>query len=396
MLLALDSAGFDLAFALHCGDTILTHSAAGGRAQSARLFPELLDFLAQHRLSFADIRSLAVANGPGSFTGLRVGHAAFNGLALALNCALLGEDHFTLSWHGLPPALRCQRDTLLLLESQRAELYAQHWQAAGTPAAPPMLLTLPQVQDFLRAQKDPFYVAGNAALKLLQTAPAEILSREILPPEFLSAEFSPVQVLAQRGAAGLLKSAELLYVRAPDVSVPKIKPILDPDDLIKTLKINRPSSKAMPLSLRALTLTDAPWLAHLQAACFPDTPWDAPAFIKLLQLPSCCAWVLSAGDDPAAFILLQVAGDEAEIISLGVAPAQRGQGLGLHVLMLALAVLPDTVVQVHLEVAADNFFAQKIYAAAGFQLSGLRPAYYARADGSRQDAQRWLKRRGQG
>src|SRR5207248_779 len=53
-----------------------------GRTHAERLPAELLDLLQRHGRSLSDVNLLAVVAGPGSFTGLRVGMAAVQGLAI--------------------------------------------------------------------------------------------------------------------------------------------------------------------------------------------------------------------------------------------------------------------------------------------------------------------------
>lgn len=112
-------------------------------------------------------------------------------------------------------------------------------------------------------------------------------------------------------------------------------------------------------------------LAALHAACFPDA-WDATAITALLGTPGSFAFA-----HPDGFVLARVAGDEAEILTLAVAPSARGRGLGRALLQ---AVIRSTAEQgaasLFLEVGADNPAALALYAGLGFSKVGMRKAYY--------------------
>jgi ribosomal-protein-alanine N-acetyltransferase len=76
--------------------------------------------------------------------------------------------------------------------------------------------------------------------------------------------------------------------------------------------------------------------------------------------------------------------DEAELLSICLEEAARGQGaarrlLGQHLTELAAR----GVGQVFLEVEAGNLPALALYRRFGFHEVGERPAYYAHADGTR-------------
>lgn len=60
------------------------------REQAERLPGDLEALLSRESVSLADIDLLAVATGPGSFTGLRIGIATMQGLAMAIGTPLLG------------------------------------------------------------------------------------------------------------------------------------------------------------------------------------------------------------------------------------------------------------------------------------------------------------------
>src|SRR5581483_5517642 len=62
-------------------DVIEARAGDASRPHAERLPGEILTLLADHGLSVADVDVFAVASGPGSFTGLRIGIATIQGLA---------------------------------------------------------------------------------------------------------------------------------------------------------------------------------------------------------------------------------------------------------------------------------------------------------------------------
>jgi tRNA threonylcarbamoyladenosine biosynthesis protein TsaB len=64
---------------------LLEAAPISGGTFSAQLIPLLAELLTKHKLKKEDLGGFAVASGPGSFTGLRIGLAAVKGLAEILN-----------------------------------------------------------------------------------------------------------------------------------------------------------------------------------------------------------------------------------------------------------------------------------------------------------------------
>ena len=120
---------------------------------------------------------------------------------------------------------------------------------------------------------------------------------------------------------------------------------------------------------------DLEGLAALHRLCFPD-PWTGEALAALLAGPGTFAFHLQHG-----FILARVAGDEAEVLTLAVAPPARGQGLGRALLKAAMDEAHARGAQtMFLEVGADNPAALALYAGQGFVRVGGRKGYYNGAD----------------
>jgi tRNA threonylcarbamoyl adenosine modification protein YeaZ len=93
--LALDTTTAAGSAALVHNGRLLEMSAIDPSAPIATRVPgDLMGLLDRHRVSLTDINLVAVATGPGSFTGLRIGIAAMQGLALANAIPLIGVSSF--------------------------------------------------------------------------------------------------------------------------------------------------------------------------------------------------------------------------------------------------------------------------------------------------------------
>src|SRR5665213_1417123 len=108
--------------------------------------------------------------------------------------------------------------------------------------------------------------------------------------------------------------------------------------------------------IRALVPTELEALARIHAECFAEA-WDADALATLLAMPG--AFALLAQDENngvlLGFVMIRGAGDEAEIITLGVDPGRRQRGLGRALLAAGLSeAAARGSARLFLEVAADN------------------------------------------
>src|SRR5215472_19078673 len=88
LVLGIDTSGKSGGITLAEGDSesfhVLGSAPIAGGTFSAQLVPTLAALLESHSFAAKDIDGFAVASGPGSFTGLRVGLSAVKGLAEVL------------------------------------------------------------------------------------------------------------------------------------------------------------------------------------------------------------------------------------------------------------------------------------------------------------------------
>jgi tRNA threonylcarbamoyladenosine biosynthesis protein TsaB len=90
MLLALDTSTHISGIALFDGRLRAEVAWDSGRNHTAQILPQLDLLLGQSQIARGDLRAVAVARGPGSWSGLRVGMSIAKGICLAAGLPLLG------------------------------------------------------------------------------------------------------------------------------------------------------------------------------------------------------------------------------------------------------------------------------------------------------------------
>jgi ribosomal-protein-alanine N-acetyltransferase len=121
---------------------------------------------------------------------------------------------------------------------------------------------------------------------------------------------------------------------------------------------------------------DAAAITQLHATSF-QRGWGEDEIDRLLLDRSVVGHRVMIRRAMAGFILSRMAADEAEILSVAIAPARRGRGLARPLLDLHLRSLAGLGVRtVFLEVDETNLPALRLYGGSGFHEVGRRHAYY--------------------
>jgi tRNA threonylcarbamoyladenosine biosynthesis protein TsaB len=105
MLLAIDTSTAQVGVALIDGEQLAVETIWSSRVHhTVELAPAVAELMQRAGASMADLKAIAVAVGPGSFTALRVGLAMAKGLALARRLAILGVPTLDILAAGQPPS----------------------------------------------------------------------------------------------------------------------------------------------------------------------------------------------------------------------------------------------------------------------------------------------------
>lgn len=102
-VLAIDTSGATGSIALGRVEadavTILAQTELAGKTYSSHIVPALRELLEGQGLSASALEAIVVVNGPGSFTGVRIGVSSAKGLAEALGIPLLAVSRLAvLAW----------------------------------------------------------------------------------------------------------------------------------------------------------------------------------------------------------------------------------------------------------------------------------------------------------
>ena len=103
LILAFESSAKAASVALVKDGKLLAQSSqVSGLTHSRTLLPMAEDMLKNAELSIKNVDAFAVAHGPGSFTGIRIGVSAVKGLAWAADKPCVGVSTLeAMAWHGV-------------------------------------------------------------------------------------------------------------------------------------------------------------------------------------------------------------------------------------------------------------------------------------------------------
>lgn len=158
---------------------VIGEATLPARATSERLLPAIHDLLKDERLGLQALAAIGIVNGPGSFTGVRVGLSAAKGLCEALSIPLIAISRLAVL-----AGKSSARDVLALLDAGRGEFYCGHY--AEGACVREALATRERVGNLAEEESPPALIACEepvvAAFRvgLVETA-AEPTAADVLP-----------------------------------------------------------------------------------------------------------------------------------------------------------------------------------------------------------------------
>ncbi len=230
-VLALDTTTPAGSIALVIDDRVVDERAGeAARPHAARLPGDLVAIASAHGLRLAEIDLFAVASGPGSFTGMRIGIATAQGAAFVHDRMVLGVSALEAMAHAGSADLAPGAIVAAWMDAHRHEVFAALYRVAEARRLDPARLELVEEPT---AGDPEGTLARWAALRTppdLFVGQGAILYREIIgdaniidTPMLAGAIGRLASARARRGEAVRPAALQPLYVRRPDVEIARDK-----------------------------------------------------------------------------------------------------------------------------------------------------------------------------
>ena len=225
LILAVDTTTRAGSLALVRDDVVLhEHRGDPTRTHAQRLPVDLMRLCDAAGVEIREVDLYAVAAGPGSFTGLRIGIAAVQGLAMAWSRQVVPVS--TLEALATTAPHHVSR-VVVWMDAQRGQVFAQVFDVEPSPASSPVRALVPAVSvppgDALREHKpllDSAFFIGDGAAKYRDTITAA-LGGAVRVAEDVPALAGAIGRLAGRepDRAVLPHAVIPIYVRRPDAEL---------------------------------------------------------------------------------------------------------------------------------------------------------------------------------
>lgn len=183
LLLAFETSAKAASVALFEGNTLLGEQYQNtGLTHSQTLLVMAQDLLAQCGKKAAEVTAVAVANGPGSFTGVRIGVAAAKGFAWGGECPIYGVSTLEAMALGLGVF---EGYVCPVMDARRSQVYNALFyvnQGKLERITPDRAIALSDLEEELKNLKKSVFLVGDGS-KLCYNTLSEAVPHLVMPPE---------------------------------------------------------------------------------------------------------------------------------------------------------------------------------------------------------------------
>ena len=375
-VLAIDSSGLTATVAIvEDEQTIAEYTTNYKKTHSQTLLPMIDEMVRMVDADLKEIDAIAVAGGPGSFTGLRIGSATAKGLGLALDKPLIHVptvDAMAYSMYG------CEDIICPIMDARRKQVYTGLYSFSHKKNEDGGLYDEPVFQVLRMQMAVPveelirhLNVYRRRVVFLGDGVPVykEMLAEGLKVPYSFAPSFMNRQRAAAVGALGIRYYEEGRYESAAEFR---------PEYLRKSQAERERAEReknAVP-KVRRMTMEDGAAVAEMEHQLFSDA-WSEKSILETLDQTNTICLIAEKAGRTAGYLLAYTAADEAEIARIAVVKELQRQGAARALLTELESVCgSEGIKKILLDVRSGNSAARALYENAGFKEDGIRQRFY--------------------
>lgn len=376
-VLAIDSSGLTATVAVvEETQTVAEYTINYKKTHSQTLLPMIDEVVKMTELDLGTINAIAVAGGPGSFTGLRIGSATAKGLGLALNKPLIHVptvDGLAYNVFG------CEDIICPIMDARRNQVYTGIYtfskkagEKEGRNLVEPvfqvikmqMAVSIEELAERLNRYRRPVVFLGDGV-----PVYENVLAEKLTVPY----SFAPAYMNRQRAAVvGTL--AIQYYKSGKFETAEEHRP-----DYLRVSQAERERAqreKEAEIIVRELKVEDSAVVAEMEQQIFSDS-WSEKSVLETVQQKQSVCFAAEKAGHLLGYLLAYHAADEAEIARIAVQKEARRQGAAGK-LMQALEHYCEEhkMEKLLLDVRESNEAARSFYTKNGFVEDGIRQGFY--------------------
>lgn len=382
-ILALDSSGLTASVALMENDNLIAeYTIQYKKTHSQTLLPMMDEIRRMVELDLDTVDAIAVAAGPGSFTGLRIGSATAKGLAFAMEKPIVPVptlEGLAYQMYGTD-AVVCP-----IMDARRNQVYTGVYEFVEKADGYDMnvikgqrAVSFDEIAQELNGIGRKMVFVGDG-IPVFRERMQEILR----VPYSLAPGHRNRQSAACIAALGMVYYAQGRIVSGAE-HVPEYLRLSQAERERREKQdprtVRSTPSSAAKIVYRRMKPEDVPAVSRLEQETF-SMPWSEKDFLDMVEKEDARYYVAEReGQLLGCCGLLMIAG-EGNITNVMVAPWARNQGIGTEMLRHLLSEgSREGMTAYTLEVRVSNAAAIHVYEKLGFVSEGIRPGFYEKPE----------------
>ena len=359
-ILGIDTSGSVATVAVTDDDILMgEYTVDYKKTHSQTLLPMTDALLSMLELRIKDMDAIAVAAGPGSFTGLRIGIATVKGFGLVNDAPVIPVhtvDALAYNlWGG--SGLICP-----LMDARRRQTYTGLYKTTEkgdfeTVLSQRAISIAEIIAEVNKRGTEVTFLGDGVPVFIDEIREKCKVPFRLAPPHLMRQHAGSVAALGRR-----------LFDEGRYASADELKP--------EYLRMSQAERERMEREahIRIATGEDVARLAELSAANMDD-PWNERSFLETIASDNARVYILG---DYLGYAVVYVNTDEAELPQIAIDTPHRGCGYGGRLLRFVMQdALERGADNLYLEVRAGNEAAIRLYESQGMEENGRRPGFYS-------------------